>query len=85
MGTPLSRELAGRIEAVEGVSCVRITADGRLHGDHAETAFDDAEVLLLGGMPASVLDHLVGRCPQLRWIHSASAGVDRITTPLVRE
>jgi len=36
-------------------------------------------------MPASVLDHLVGRLPQLRWIHSASAGVDRITTPLVRE
>lgn len=36
-------------------------------------------------MPASALDHLVGRCPQLRWIHSASAGVDRITTPLVRE
>ncbi len=67
------------------MSCVRIAADGRLHGDHAETAFDDAEVLLLGGMPASVLDHLVGRCPQLRWIHSASAGVDRITTPLVRE
>ena len=36
-------------------------------------------------MPASVLDHVVARAPHLRWIHSASAGVDRISTPLVRE
>jgi len=42
-------------------------------------------VLLLGGMPASVLDHIVGRAPRLRWIHSASAGVDRIATAVVRE
>jgi phosphoglycerate dehydrogenase-like enzyme len=27
----------------------------------------------------------VARAPRLRWIHSASAGVDRIATPLVRE
>ncbi len=36
-------------------------------------------------MPASVLDHIVGRAPRLRWIHSASAGVDRIATAVVRE
>jgi phosphoglycerate dehydrogenase-like enzyme len=42
-------------------------------------------VLLLGGMPASVLDHIVSRTPRLRWIHSASAGVDRIATAAVRE
>ncbi|CAN5641556.1 D-2-hydroxyacid dehydrogenase [soil metagenome] len=42
-------------------------------------------MLLLGGMPASVLDHIVGRAPRLRWIHSASAGVDRIATAVVRE
>ncbi len=40
---------------------------------------------MLGGMPASVLDHIVGRAPRLRWIHSASAGVDRIATAVVRE
>jgi phosphoglycerate dehydrogenase-like enzyme len=36
-------------------------------------------------VPASVLDHLVARAPKLRWIHSASAGVDRISIPSVRE
>lgn len=65
--------------------CARIAADGRIHGDADESAFDDAEVLLLGSVPASVLDHVVARSPSLRWIHSASAGVDRVTTPAVRE
>ena len=36
-------------------------------------------------MPASVLDSIVARAPRLRWIHSASAGVDRVATPAVRE
>jgi phosphoglycerate dehydrogenase-like enzyme len=36
-------------------------------------------------VPASVLDHVVSRAPRLRWVHSASAGVDRIATPVVRE
>jgi phosphoglycerate dehydrogenase-like enzyme len=74
-----------RIEAVDGVRCARISADGRIHGDADESAFASAEVLLLGSVPASVLDHVVTRSPNLRWIHSASAGVDRVTTPAVRE
>jgi phosphoglycerate dehydrogenase-like enzyme len=85
LGAPLSRELVARIEAVDGVRCARIAADGRIHGDADETAFGDAEVLLLGSVPASVLDHVVSRSPRLRWIHSASAGVDRVTTAAVRE
>jgi len=86
LGAPLSRELLARIEAVEGVQCVRIARDGRIHGEQDETTvFGEAEVLLLGAVPASVLDHLVGRAPRLRWIHSASAGVDRVTTPAVRQ
>lgn len=85
LGAPLSRDLVARIEQVDGVRCVRITADGRIHGDEDESAiFDRAEVLLLGAVPASVLDHLVARLPRLRWIHSASAGVDRVTTAVVR-
>ena len=39
----------------------------------------------MGAVPASVLDHVVTRSPRLRWIHSASAGVDRISTAVVRE
>jgi phosphoglycerate dehydrogenase-like enzyme len=85
LGAPLSRELVARIEAVDGVHCARIAADGRIHGDADETAFEEAEVLLLGSVPASVLDHVVSRSPRLRWIHSASAGVDRVTTAAVRE
>ena len=85
LGAHLSREQVARVEAVEGVRVARIAADGTLHGESDGSALDHAEVLLLGAVPASVLDHLVGRAPRLRWIHSASAGVDRIATPLVRE
>ncbi|MGH2446977.1 MAG: D-2-hydroxyacid dehydrogenase [Candidatus Limnocylindria bacterium] len=70
---------------MEGVRCERIAADGHIHGDADESTFADAEVLLLGSVPASVLDHVVGRSPRLRWIHSAAAGVDRVTTAAVRE
>lgn len=65
--------------------CARIAADGHIHGDADESVFDEAEILLLGAVPASVLDHVVARAPRLRWIHSASAGVDRIAIPIVRE
>ena len=85
LGAPLSRELVSRIEAVDGVRCARIASDGRIHGDADESAFEQAEVLLLGSVPASVLDHVVSRSPRLRWIHSASAGVDRVTTSAVRQ
>jgi phosphoglycerate dehydrogenase-like enzyme len=85
LGAPLSRELVGRIESTDGVRCARIAADGRIHGDAEESALAEAEVLLLGSVPASVLDHVVTRSPRLRWIHSAAAGVDRITTAVVRE
>jgi phosphoglycerate dehydrogenase-like enzyme len=85
LGAQLTRELVARIEAVDGVRCVLIGSDGHIHGDAAEAAFDEADILLLGSVPASVLDHVVSRAPKLRWIHSASAGVDRISTPAVRE
>ena len=81
----MSRELVARIESVDGVRCARIAADGHIHGDADESVFDHAEVLLLGSVPASVLDHVVTRSSRLRWIHSASAGVDRVTTPVVRD
>jgi len=70
---------------VPGTTVARIAADGRIHGDADESVFADAEILLLGAVPASVLDHILGRSPKLRWIHSASAGVDRIATAAVRE
>lgn len=65
--------------------CVRISGDGHIHGDADESAFDHAEALLVGAVPASVLDHVMERAPRLRWVHSASAGVDRITTAALRD
>ena len=85
LGSHLPRELVGRIEAVDGVRVASIARDGQIHGDTSEQAFGEAEILLLGAVPSSVLDHVVSRAPRLRWIHSASAGVDRIATPAVRE
>ena len=44
----------------------RIAADGRIHGDADESVFADAEILLLGSVPTSVLDHILARSPNLR-------------------
>jgi phosphoglycerate dehydrogenase-like enzyme len=60
-----------------------MSREGLVH-DESDTAMAGARVLLRGGLPASVLDHVVGRAPRLEWIHSFSAGIDRVATPLVR-
>lgn len=61
---------------------VQMSREGMVHDD-AETALAAARVLLRGGVPTQVLDHIVGRAPRLTWIHSFSAGVDRVATPIV--
>ena len=82
-GAPLTPELIEQIQAVGPVRVVPISRDGLVHAD-AEAALSSAEILLRGGLPASVLDHVVSRAPKLRWIHSASAGIERVATPAVR-
>jgi phosphoglycerate dehydrogenase-like enzyme len=82
-GAPLTPQLTEQIEAVGPVRVVPISRDGLVHAD-AEVALSSAEILLRGGLPASVLDHVLSRAPNLRWIHSASAGVDRVATAAVR-
>jgi phosphoglycerate dehydrogenase-like enzyme len=84
-GAPLSRELVARIESVGDVRCVQIAADGRIHGDAESGSIAEGDVLLRGGVSAAVIDHIVSRAPRLRWIHSVTAGVDRVVTHLVRE
>ncbi len=83
-GAPLSAEHAARLESIPGVRVVQMSREGLVHDD-AEAALGSARVLLRGGVPASVLDHIVSRAPKLEWIHSFSAGVDRVATPVVRE
>ncbi len=82
-GAPVSAEHVSRLEAVPGVRVVQMSTDGLVHGD-AEEALAAARVLLRGGIPAPVLDHVIGRASRLEWIHSFSAGVDRVATPAVR-
>ncbi|MDP9273692.1 MAG: D-2-hydroxyacid dehydrogenase [Chloroflexota bacterium] len=85
LGVPLAPEHVARIEDVPGVHVVQISRDGRVHSEAgADEALARAEVLLRGGIAAGVLDHLITRAPRLAWIHSASAGVDRVATPVVR-
>jgi phosphoglycerate dehydrogenase-like enzyme len=83
-GAPLPPDLVARIEAVPGAQVTLLSRDGLAHGD-AETALAEAEVLLRGGIAAAVLDHVIERAPALRWVHSISAGVDNVVTPLSRQ
>ncbi len=82
-GMALPPSLVQRIEALGDVRVVPLSREGVVHAD-AEAALEAAEVLLRGGIPRSVLDHVLGRTPRLQWIHSASAGVDNVATPAVR-
>lgn len=75
--------MVARIEAVPGARVTQISRDGLAHGD-AEAALAEAEVLLRGQIASKVLDHVIERTPNLRWIHSISAGVDKVVTPLSR-
>jgi phosphoglycerate dehydrogenase-like enzyme len=82
-GAPLAAEHVARIEAVPGARVVQISREGVVHDD-AEAALSSARVMLRGGLPASVLDHVIGRAQNVEWIHSFSAGVERVATETVR-
>lgn len=69
-----------RIEAIAGVTVTSISRDGVVHAG-ADQALAGAEVLLRGAIGMEALDHVISRARQLRWVHSISAGVDRVVTP----
>ncbi|HEX2221851.1 MAG TPA: D-2-hydroxyacid dehydrogenase [Candidatus Limnocylindria bacterium] len=81
-GAPLESEQLDRINSLDGVRCVALSPDGRIHGGEEDLA--RAEVLLRGGIAAATFDHLLARAPGLRWVHSVSAGVERVVTPQAR-
>ena len=76
--------MVARIEGVPGTHVTQISRDGLTHGD-ADAVLAEAEVMLRGQIAATVLDHVLERAPRLRWVHSISAGVDRVVTPKARE
>jgi phosphoglycerate dehydrogenase-like enzyme len=63
-------------EAAPGARIVSLSLEGLADG-----RLDDVEVLLRGPLPAATFDRLLSRCPRLRWVHSATAGVERVLTP----
>ena len=51
---------------------------------HVDGPVDDVEVLLRGVISADAFDRFLARAPNLRWVHSATAGVERVLTPAGR-
>ena len=65
--------------AAPGARIVNVSTEGLADGQ-----LDDVEVLLRGWLAADAFDRLLARAPQLAWVHSASAGVERVLTPAGR-
>jgi phosphoglycerate dehydrogenase-like enzyme len=74
------QDLARIADASPGSRLVPVSLEGLADGDLA-----DIEVLLRGPLPQGVFDRLLGRCPNLKWVHSATAGVERVLTPTALE
>jgi phosphoglycerate dehydrogenase-like enzyme len=69
-------DLARIRAAAPGARLVSVSLEGLADGP-----LDDVEVMLRGPVPATTFDRLLARCPELRWVHSATAGVERVLTP----
>jgi phosphoglycerate dehydrogenase-like enzyme len=65
--------------AAPGARIVTVGFDG-----HPDGPLDDVEVMLRGRLPAETFDRILTRAPALRWVHSATAGVERVLTPASR-
>jgi phosphoglycerate dehydrogenase-like enzyme len=74
-----SRDLEVIRAAAPGARLVTIGFDG-----HPDGPLDDVEVMLRGRLPAETFDRILARAPGLRWVHSATAGVERVLTPASR-
>jgi len=74
------RDLDAIAAASPGSRLVSVSLEGL-----ADSDLNDVEVLLRGPLPTVVFDRLLARCPRLRWVHSATAGVERVLTPVALE
>ena len=59
--------------AAPGARLVSLSREGLSDGP-----LDDVEVLLHGWLAGEAYERLLARAPHLRWVHSASAGVERL-------
>jgi phosphoglycerate dehydrogenase-like enzyme len=74
------RDLERIRAAAPGARLVTVSIEGLADGP-----LDDVEVLLRGFLSAEAFDRLLARAPRLAWVHSASAGVERVLTLAGRE
>jgi phosphoglycerate dehydrogenase-like enzyme len=65
-------------EIVPSAEVVHVDQEGAGDGD-----LSDAEVLLRWWMPPTTLRRILAAAPQLRWLHTPSAGVDGLLIPEV--
>jgi phosphoglycerate dehydrogenase-like enzyme len=75
-----TRDLDRIREAAPNARIVMLSIEGI-----PDSPLDDVEVMLRGPLPAAVFDRVLLRAPQLRWVHSATAGVERVLTPASRQ
>ncbi len=75
-----SRDLERIRAAAPGARIVMLSVEGIADGP-----LDDVEVMLRGPLPAAVFDRVLARAPRLAWVHSATAGVERVLTPASRQ
>jgi len=66
--------------AAPDVRLVMVSREGLADGP-----LDDVEVLLRGWLSRDAFERLLARAPRLAWIHSATAGVERVLTPATLE
>ncbi len=66
--------------AAPGSRIVNLSVEGLADGP-----IEDIEVLLRGWLSAEAFDRLIARAPGLRWVHSATSGVERALTPAARD
>jgi phosphoglycerate dehydrogenase-like enzyme len=71
-----ARDLDRIREAAPGSRIVNLSVEGLADGP-----VDDVEVLLRGFLSSEAFDRLLARAPNLRWVHSATSGVERALTP----
>lgn len=74
-----ARDLDRIREAAPGARIVNLSMEGLADGP-----VEDVEVLLRGWLSSEAFDRLLARAPHLRWVHSATSGVERALTPAAR-
>ncbi|MGH2512122.1 MAG: hypothetical protein ACRDGQ_05500, partial [Candidatus Limnocylindrales bacterium] len=71
-----ARDLERIRAAAPGARLVMISVEGLADG-----LVEDVEVLLRGFLGTDAFERLLVRMPRLAWVHSATAGVERVLTP----